>query len=375
MAKKKILFIDRDGTIINEPPHDYQVDSLTKLEFYPRVIRNLYEIRKNSDYGFVMVSNQDGLGTDAFPLQALERAQNKMLKILEGEDIAFDDIHIDPSLPEENSPNRKPGVGMLTGYINNQYDLENSIVIGDRITDVELAKNLGCKAIWINKPENKEMLVLKNLESHCILITESWDEIREFLLSPNKTVSLIRNTKETQIRLKLFRDEPSKTQINSGLKFFDHMLEQLSRHSGCGFDLQVKGDLEVDEHHTIEDVAIVIGQAFNILIGDKRGMNRYGFVLPMDDSQATVAIDFSGRPWLVWDCKFERDFVGDFPTDMAMHFFKSFSDNALCNLHIKATGENDHHKLEAIFKAVAKSIKDAITVNANHELPSTKGVL
>ncbi|MDA3891256.1 MAG: bifunctional histidinol-phosphatase/imidazoleglycerol-phosphate dehydratase HisB [Salinivirgaceae bacterium] len=374
MAKKKILFIDRDGTIIKEPPIDFQIDSLQKLEFLPKVLRNLYQIRKNSDYLFVMVSNQDGLGTDSFPTPTFVEPHEKMNQILANEGIVFDAEHIDPSLPEENSPNRKPGIGMLTGYFNSQYDMENSLVIGDRYTDVELAKNMGCKAIWINDKNNKD-LEERNLSEYCAFTSTDWDEIKDFILQANPSYSIERNTKETKISLTLHRDNINKTNIKSGLNFFDHMLEQLARHSGCGLELSVKGDLEVDEHHTIEDVAIALGEAYNQLLGDKRGINRYGFLLPMDEALATAAIDFSGRPWFIWDVEFSREYVGDFPLEMAKHFFKSFSDSAKCNLHIKVEGENDHHKLEGIFKAVARAIKDAMTRNANHELPSTKGML
>lgn len=374
MKKKKILFIDRDGTIIKEPPIDFQIDSLQKLEFLPKVLRNLYEIRKNSDYLFVMVSNQDGLGTDSFPTPTFVEPHQKMLQILKDEGIVFDAEHIDPSFPHENSPNRKPRTGMLTGYFKSEYDLENSLVLGDRATDVELAKNLGCKAIWINDKNNKE-LEEKGLTEYCAFTSTDWDEIKDFILQPNPSYSIVRNTKETKISLTLHRDNIGKTKINSGLKFFDHMLEQLARHSGCGLELEVKGDLEVDEHHTIEDVAIALGEAYNQLLGDKRGINRYGFMLPMDEALATAAIDFSGRPWFIWEVEFTREYVGDFPLEMAKHFFKSFSDNAKCNLHITVKGENDHHKLEGIFKAVARAIKDAMTRNANHELPSTKGIL
>jgi imidazoleglycerol-phosphate dehydratase/histidinol-phosphatase len=297
------------------------------------------------------------------------------LTILRSEGIQFDAEHIDPSLPEEKTANRKPQIGMLTGYFSTDFNMAESIVIGDRITDVELAKNLGCKAIWINNPKNGELLKEKNLEAYCSLITEDWDEIKEFLLKSVEKVTITRNTAETKISLTLYRGQTQRTKISTGLNFFNHMLDQLSKHSGCGMELEVKGDLEVDEHHTIEDVAIAIGKAYNQLLGDKRGINRYGFLLPMDEALATAAIDFSGRPWLVWNADFKREYVGDFPTEMAKHFFKSFSDNALCNLNIKVEGENDHHNLEAIFKAVARAINDAMTRNANHELPSTKGIL
>lgn len=372
--RKKILFIDRDGTIIKEPPVDYQVDSLQKLEFLPKVIRNLYEIRKNSDFLLVMVSNQDGLGTNSFPTPSFTEPHEKMLNILSNEGIRFDAEHIDPSLPKENSPNRKPGTGMLTQYLNGAYDIKNSFVIGDRTTDIQLAENLGCKSIWINAKANSSVLEAKNLSNNVALISDDWDTIREFLLEPESTIKITRNTKETKIDLTLSRSN-TKTSIASGLHFFDHMLEQLAKHSGCGIQLKANGDLQVDEHHTIEDVAIALGKAYLKLLGDKRGINRYGFLLPMDEAMAQVAIDFSGRPWFIWEVKFNREYVGDFPLEMAQHFFKSFSDNAKCNLHIKVNGDNDHHKIEAIFKAVARAIKDAMTKNNLHELPSTKGIL
>ncbi len=375
MSKKKILFIDRDGTIIQEPPVDYQVDSLQKLEFLPKVIRNLYEIQQKTDFLLVMVSNQDGLGTSSFPTPTFVEPHEKMLNILNNEGITFYAEHIDPSLPEENSPMRKPGIGMLTSYFKNEYDIENSYVIGDRLTDIELAKNLGCKGIWINDKTKTTELKEAGFQDYCALISKDWDEIQEFLVSPIEKVVINRKTNETQIDLTVYRGETKKTKISTGLNFFDHMLDQLSKHSACGIELTVKGDLEVDEHHTIEDVAIALGEAYNKLLGDKRGINRYGFLLPMDESMATVAIDFSGRPWFIWEAEFSREYVGDFPMEMAKHFFKSFSDNAQCNLNIKAVGENDHHKLEGIFKAVAKAIKDAMTRNESHELPSTKGTL
>jgi imidazoleglycerol-phosphate dehydratase/histidinol-phosphatase len=367
MSKQKILFIDRDGTLIKEPPIDFQVDSLQKLDFIPGAIRNLYELRHKSSFYFALVSNQDGLGTASFPTASFEEAHKKMLSIFAGEGVVFDAEHIDPSFPEENSPMRKPGIGMLTGYFNEKFDIAGSYVIGDRITDVQLAKNLGCKAIWFNKAENRYLLDKENLIDSCAFISDDWNEISRFLLKPTNKVTIQRKTKETDIDLTLYRDEIQQTKIQTGLIFFDHMLEQLARHSGCGIQLNVNGDLEVDEHHTIE--------AYLKLLGDKRGINRYGFLLPMDESLATAAIDFSGRPWFIWEVAFNREYVGDFPTEMAKHFFKSFSDNAQCNLHIKVTGENDHHKLESIFKAVARAINDAITLNSSHELPSTKGIL
>jgi imidazoleglycerol-phosphate dehydratase/histidinol-phosphatase len=367
-----VLFIDRDGTIIKEPV-DEQVDSLGKLDFLPKVIRNLYKIRQQTELELVMVTNQDGLGTESFPMQDFELPQKKMLDILEGEGVLFDAIKVDDHFPEDNSPNRKPGTGMLTEYMNGNCNLERSLVIGDRLTDIELAKNLGCKAVFIGESTIVESK--QELKQYVFMCSTDWDEIGEGIIDFVNSVSIIRNTKETQITLKISRGSNKANKINTGLKFFDHMLDQIARHSGCSLQLTVKGDLEVDEHHTIEDTAIVLGQAYNQLLGNKIGINRYGFLLPMDDAQAKVAIDFSGRPWFKWNVDFTREYVGDFPTEMASHFFKTFSDNAQCNLHIEAGGENSHHVLESVFKGVAKAIKDAITRNNSHEIPSTKGVL
>ncbi|MFW5656554.1 MAG: bifunctional histidinol-phosphatase/imidazoleglycerol-phosphate dehydratase HisB [Bacteroidota bacterium] len=376
MDKKKILFIDRDGTIIIEPPEDYQVDSLEKLEFYPGVFRNMYHICKNLDYHLVMVSNQDGMGTSSFPKEDFEKPHNKMLKALENEGIRFDDIKIDPSMPEENSPNRKPGTGMLTGYMNGDYDLENSYVIGDRLTDLELAKNLGCKGILLSGFISADEIEKNGLSACCALKTGSWDDIYAEVARPVRTASVKRTTRETDISIELNLDGTGKGTISTGLGFFDHMLDQVARHSGVDLSIHVKGDLEVDEHHTIEDTALALGECFLKALGNKRGIERYGFVLPMDESLIQVVIDFGGRPWLVWDAEFKREKVGDMPTEMFMHFFKSFSDASKSNLNIKAEGTNEHHKIEGIFKALAKAIKMAIRQDVfSFELPSTKGML
>lgn len=372
---KKALFIDRDGTLIREPA-DEQIDSLEKLEFLPGVFRNLYFIAKNLDYELVMVTNQDGLGTDSFPEETFWPAQNKILKSLENEGVVFDDILIDRSFPEDNLPTRKPGTGMLGKYLDGSYDLVNSFVIGDRLTDIELAKNLGAKGILINDGSLRGELKNKELESSCVLVTTSWDHIYVKVAAPERTAKVQRNTKETQIKIELNLDGTGKGNISTGLSFFDHMLDQIARHSGVDLTIQVKGDLEVDEHHTIEDTGLALGEAFKLALGNKRGIERYGYCLPMDDCLAQVAIDFGGRPWIVWDAEFKREKVGDMPTEMFFHFFKSFSDTSLSNLNIKAEGQNEHHKIEGIFKALARAIKMAIKKDVfNFELPSTKGAL
>lgn len=371
---KKVLFIDRDGTIIVEPAVTYQVDNLEQLQFLPGVIRNLYFIRHKLDFEWAMVSNQDGLGTPVYPQDHFDRVQTKMIQVLHNEGIDFDRVFIDKSFPEEKLPTRKPGTGMLTEYLSGAYDLEHSFVIGDRITDVELAKNLGCKAIFINADEN--LPDEKGLREYCALQTASWDRIAEFLFAGERTAIVQRTTKETDVFVKINLDGNGKTDIDTGLKFFDHMLEQIGRHAGCDLTIHVKGDLEVDEHHTIEDTALALGEALSKAIGNKRGIERYGFTLPMDDSLCSVALDFGGRPWLVYDVRFKREYVGDMPTEMVMHFFKSLSDAARMNLNIKAEGENEHHKIEGIFKALAKSIKMAVKRDIyQYELPSTKGTL
>jgi len=375
--QKKVLFIDRDGTIIIEPPVDFQIDSLEKLEFYPKAIRNLYLIASKLDFELAMVTNQDGLGTASFPEDTFWPAHQKMLKTLEGEGVVFDNIYIDRSFPEENAPTRKPRTGMLTGYFDGTYNLPESFVIGDRLTDVELAKNLGCKAILVKPAEiGQEMLSGSGLSEHCVLVTPDWDEIAAYLFRSERSAVVDRSTSETSIHIELNLDGSGKCHISSGLHFFDHMLEQIGRHSGCDLNIQVKGDLHVDEHHTIEDTGLALGEAFKKALGDKRGIDRYGFCLPMDDVLAQVAIDFGGRPWLVWDAEFKREKIGDVPTEMFHHFFKSFSDTSLSNLNIKAEGQNEHHKIEGIFKAFAKAIKAAIRKDPfSNQLPSTKGVL
>lgn len=364
--KKKVLFIDRDGTIIKEPPTDFQVDSLEKLEFLPKAISNLRKIAQQTDYKLVMVTNQDGLGTDSFPEKDFWPAQYKMLKTLEQEGVIFEEIHVDKTFPHENASTRKPGTGLLGKYFSEEYDLGNSYVIGDRDSDILLAKNLGAKGIFIGEEQQEAALV-----------TEDWDEIYSFLRFPDRTAEVIRNTSETEIQIRLNLDGKGNCKISTGLNFFDHMLEQLGRHGGTDLEIQVKGDLHIDEHHTIEDTALALGEAYLKALGDKKGIYRYGFLLPMDDVLAQVAIDFGGRPWIVWDVDFKREKVGDMPTEMVYHFFKSFSDTAKCNLNIKAEGNNEHHKIEAIFKGLARAIKMAVMRDQGNldQLPSTKGVL
>jgi imidazoleglycerol-phosphate dehydratase / histidinol-phosphatase len=364
---KKVLFIDRDGTIIIEPLPDRQIDSLEKLEFIPKAISNLRKIAEETDYELVMVTNQDGLGTNSFPEETFWPAHNKMLKTLKGEGIEFREIHIDRSFEHENLPTRKPGIGMLGKYFSEEYDLANSYVIGDRVTDILLAKNLKSKSIYFNSTSHND----------ADICSDNWDEIYEFLKLPGRIAEVHRKTNETDIYIKLNLDGSGKVDVQTGLGFFDHMLHQLGKHSGSDLTVHVKGDLEIDEHHTIEDTGLAIGETFLKALGDKRGTNRYGFLLPMDDALAQVGIDFSGRPWIVWDAEFKREKVGDMPTEMFFHFFKSFSDTSKCNLNIKAEGDNEHHKIEAIFKAVAKSIKMAVKrdVKSLNDMPSTKGVL
>ncbi|WP_165020565.1 bifunctional histidinol-phosphatase/imidazoleglycerol-phosphate dehydratase HisB [Dysgonomonas sp. ZJ279] len=370
--KKKALFIDRDGTIVIEPPIDYQLDSLEKLEFYPKVIRNLYFIQKNLDFEFVMVTNQDGLGTSSFPEDTFWPAHNKMMTTLEGEGITFDDILIDRSFPEDNAPTRKPRTGMLNKYLSAEYDLENSYVIGDRLTDVELAKNLGSKAIFLSD----KVELPSDLKECCVLQTTDWDVVSEYLFAGERRAEVKRTTKETDIYIVLNLDGKGYCDISTGLSFFDHMLDQIGKHSGMDLTIKVKGDLNVDEHHTIEDTAIALGEALYQALGNKRGIERYGYCLPMDDCLCSVALDFGGRAWLVWDAEFKREKVGDMPTEMFLHFFKSLSDAAKMNLNIKAEGANEHHKIEGIFKALARAIKMAKKRDIfNYELPSTKGVI
>lgn len=373
--KKKVLFIDRDGTIVIEPPVDYQLDAFEKLEFYPKAIRNLYFIRQKLDFEFAMVTNQDGLGTPSFPEDTFWPVHNLVLNTLRNEGVTFDEIFIDRSFPEDNAPTRKPRTGMLTRYINNEdYDLAGSFVIGDRATDVELAKNLGCKAILLQ--DDKECLKEKNLEDVCALATTDWDRVAEFLFAGERTAEVQRTTKETDIRIRLNLDGNGTCHISTGLGFFDHMLEQIGKHGGIDLDITVKGDLEVDEHHTIEDTAIALGECIYQALGSKRGIERYGFCLPMDDCLCQVSLDFGGRAWLVWDAEFHREKIGDMPTEMFLHFFKSLSDSARMNLNIKAEGQNEHHKIEGIFKALARSIKMAVRRDIYHyEVPSSKGCI
>ena len=377
-AGKRALFIDRDGTLVEEPPVDYQLDSLEKLAFVPKVMRALYFIRKQLDFEFVMVSNQDGLGTTSFPEETFWPAHNLMLKTLAGEGITFDDILIDPSLPEEQSPYRKPRLGMLGRYLTGEYDLANSYVIGDRLTDMELAYNLGAKGIWLHPhdEEAEQALAAYAVPLQPVFISDDWDRISEFLFAGERRAEVRRTTKETDILVDWNLDGTGKTDIHTGLGFFDHMLEQIGKHSGTDLTIRVKGDLEVDEHHTIEDTALALGEALGKALGDKRGIERYGYCLPMDDCLCRVALDFGGRPWLVWEAEFHREKVGDMPTEMFLHFFKSLSDAARMNLNIHAEGTNEHHKIEGIFKALARSIKMAIRRDIyRYELPSTKGAL
>jgi imidazoleglycerol-phosphate dehydratase/histidinol-phosphatase len=376
--KQKVLFIDRDGTIIIEPKDNFQVDSFEKLEFLPNAISALKKITEETDFVLVMVTNQDGLGTKAFPEKTFWPVHNLMLDILSNENIIFQDIFIDKTFAKENAPTRKPNIGLLSKYLDTSvYDLENSFVLGDRLTDIQLAKNLGAKGILIGRSADTtddDKLNQQALKPFIALKTDTWKNIATFLTKHNRTANIIRNTNETKINISLNLDGKGKSNIKTGLHFFDHMLEQLAKHSNCDIEIKVKGDLHIDEHHTIEDTAIALGEAFLKALGNKRGISRYGFLLPMDDVLAQVAIDFSGRSWLVWKAKFQREKVGDMPTEMFYHFWKSFSDAAKCNLNIKAEGDNEHHKIEAIFKAVAKSIKMAVNIEGT-ELPTTKGLL
>ena len=373
---KKILFIDRDGTLIVEPISDMQVDSLEKLEFIPGVFRNLYNIQKLTDFELVIVSNQDGLGTSSYPEETFWPAQQMMLKAFQNEGVTFTNIHIDPSFPEENSPNRKPGTGMLKEYFSGEYDLAGSFVIGDRVTDIELAKNLGARGIFFVPEDQISKLKESGLDQYCALATDHWETIFNFLVIGERTAVVSRKTAETDIYIELKLDGSGKCDIHTGLAFFDHMLDQIGRHSGCDLTIKVNGDLSVDEHHTIEDTGIALGEAIRKALGDKRGIERYGYCLPMDDCLAQVALDFGGRPWIVWKAEFNREKVGDMPTEMFFHFFKSLSDSSLSNLNIQAEGTNEHHKIEGIFKAFARALKMAIRKDPFvHSLPSTKGVL
>jgi len=373
---KKALFIDRDGTLIVEPPVTFQVDSLELLEFLPGVFRNLYLLQHLTDYELVIVSNQDGLGTPANPLEKFELVQEKMLQCFKNEGVVFDDILIDPSSPADNSPNRKPSTGMLTAYMQGEYDLEQSYVIGDRMTDIQLAKNLGANGILIGSPGLQEQLKEAELEADCVLLAGNWDEVYRFIRASMRRGRVVRKTNETDILVELSLDGTGRAEISTGLGFFDHMLEQIARHGNVDLRVQVNGDLHVDEHHTVEDTGLALGEAFLQALGDKRGIRRYGFTVPMDDSLANVAVDFGGRPWLVWEAAFKREMIGEVPTELFSHFFKSFSDTSKSNLNIKAEGTNEHHKIEAIFKAFSKALRGAVELDAgSDQLPSTKGAL
>ena len=378
---KRILFIDRDGTLIEEAPPTYQLDSFDKLTFYPHMFEYMSRIAREMDYELVMVTNQDGLGTASFPEDTFWPLHNLVMKSLEGEGIRFSAVHIDRSFAKDDAPTRKPATGMLTQYIDNKdYDIANSFVIGDRITDVQLAKNLGCKAIWLKNDEALGAAEIKDkmaeLQPVIALETKQWSDIYQFLRQGLRQVTHERNTNETQIRIELNIDGSGKAQIKTGLGFFDHMLEQIARHGKMDLHILAHGDLHIDEHHTIEDTGIALGEAFGKALADKRGMERYGFALPMDEADAKVLIDFGGRNWLVWNASFKRERIGEMPTEMFFHFFKSFSDAARCNLNIKCHGDNEHHKIEAIFKAFAKAIRMAVKRDPlSNYLPSTKGVL
>lgn len=376
---KKVLFIDRDGSLIKEPA-DYQVDDYAKLEFYPGVFKYLGKIAEELDYALVMVTNQDGLGTESYPEDQFWPAHNLMMQSFRGEGILFDEVIIDKTFAHENAPTRKPNTGLLQHYLSGAYDLSASFVIGDRLTDIQLAKNLGARGIWLNTdPELGASEVSgdqKALDEVIALTTLDWKDIYEFLRRDSRSARVHRVTKETDILIELDLDGSGVMDNDTGIAFFDHMLDQLARHSNSDLRVRVKGDLHIDEHHTIEDTALALGEAFRKALGDKRGIQRYGFCLPMDDCLAQVALDFGGRPWLVWEADFKREMIGAMPTEMFFHFFKSFSDAAACNLNIKAEGTNEHHKIEAIFKAFAKAVKMAKTRDlSSQELPSTKGIL
>lgn len=378
---KRVLFIDRDGTLNKEAPPTYQIDSWEKLEFYPEVFQYLSRIANELDFELVMITNQDGLGTERFPEAHFWPIQQHIIKSFANENIHFKAVYIDKTFPHENAPTRKPGTGMVTSYINNpEYDLEHSFVIGDRITDVQLAKNLGCKAIWMNQEPGLGAAeiseAIQAVKSVISLETTEWQAIYTFLKAGLREVEHERNTNETKIKIKVNLDGNGQSDINTGVGFFDHMLDQIARHGKIDLTIQTQGDLHIDEHHTIEDTGIALGEAFAKALADKRGIERYGFALPMDEASAKVLIDFGGRNWMVWNALFKREKIGDMPTEMFYHFFKSFSDAARCNLHIECHGDNEHHKIEAIFKAFAKAIRMAVKRDpfSNH-LPSTKGVL
>lgn len=375
---KKVLFIDRDGSLTLEP-NDFQLDSFDKLIFYPNVFQYLSKIAKELDYELVIVTNQDGLGTSSFPENTFWPVHNFILQSFENEGVVFDQVFIDKSFPKDQQPTRKPGTELLKSYIDNlAYDLKNSYVIGDRLTDMELAKNLGCKGILIDTDTERGATEVTDaaLDAVIVLKTQLWEEIYQRLLLKDRKVTLTRNTKETKIAIALNLDGSGQSTIDTGIAFFDHMLDQLARHGQMDISIQTKGDLEVDEHHTIEDTAIALGETFALALGNKLGIERYGFTLPMDDALAQVAIDFGGRNWLVWEAEFKREMIGKMPTEMFFHFFKSFADGAKANINIKAEGDNEHHKIEVIFKAFAKAIKVAVKRDSSKMiLPSTKGML
>ena len=376
---KKVLFIDRDGTLIKEPA-DEQIDSFEKLVFYPKVFTYLSKIAKELDFEIVMITNQDGLGTDVYPENTFWPIHNFVLQSFENEGVIFEEQFIDKTFAKDNAPTRKPNTGLLTKYFSEDYDLENSFVIGDRLTDVELAKNLGSKGIFINDNTNlgtDEITVKRDaLDKFIALESNDWEEIYKFLKAKERTGTIERNTNETKIKIDLNLDGTGQSNIDTGIAFFDHMLDQIARHGQLDLNIKVDGDLEVDEHHTIEDTAIALGEVFATTLGNKLGIERYGFSLPMDDCFAQAAIDFGGRNWLVWEADFKREMIGKMPTEMFFHFFKSFTDGAKCNLNIKAEGTNEHHKIEAIFKAFAKAIKMAVKRDVEKMiLPSTKGML
>lgn len=373
---KRALFIDRDGTIIVEPPVDYQVDSLEKLEFVPGAISALRSIAE-LDFELVMATNQDGLGTDSFPESTFLPAHRKMLATLEGEQVRFDDILIDRSMPEDNAPTRKPRTGMFTRYLSGDYDMATSYVIGDRLTDMELARNLGAKGIFLQaRDEGEKALAQAGLTDTVVLVTDKWWNIAEFLRASRRTAHVERNTRETRIKVDVDLDGRSESGVDTGLKFFDHMLDQISHHSGVSLKIETRGDLQVDEHHTIEDTAIALGEAIYEALGSKLGIGRYGFALPMDDCRAMVLLDFGGRIDFAWDVEFTREYVGDVPTEMFKHFFASLCAAMRCNLYVSARGENNHHKAEALFKAFARALRAAVKRDVfSYELPSSKGVL
>ncbi|MCW3087221.1 MAG: bifunctional histidinol-phosphatase/imidazoleglycerol-phosphate dehydratase [Sediminibacterium sp.] len=375
---KRVLFLDRDGVVLIEPPTDFMIDSVEKTAFLPGAITALSKIAAELDYYQVMVTNQDGLGTEVYPDAKFTPFHDLMLRTLDGEGFVFDEMHVDKTFPEDNKDTRKPGTGMLTHFFDKEkYDLANSFMVGDRWTDIQLAKNLGCKAIYLRSPlhtltDEQEA----NLRSTIVLETWSWQEIYTFLKLGLRKVTHERNTNETKIHIELNLDGSGTAAISTGIGFFDHMLDQIARHGKMDLSINTRGDLHIDEHHTIEDTGIALGEAFAKALADKRGMERYGFALPMDDAEAKVLIDFGGRSWIVWNAEFKREKIGEMPAEMFFHFFKSFSDAAKCNLNIECKGENEHHKIEAIFKAFAKAIRMAVKRDplSNH-LPSTKGVL